>query len=281
MTFIFHPAFIQHTSYCAKAKPCPAHARASGLEPSGSALRTAAHAIKALCLYCVTGDEPSPDVLTRLLESNRKSIRIPLPRGTGDPLHAVFEIVQQLALQGYPVPLDLLPLRKSFLTLDGITRRLDPDFKCPGGNPRVCLRGVRKRSRRANLDHSIPMARPARFLSFRAAHANARGSCRGHDPKNVCADAKTCWRVSEILAMFCSEAFERAPTRDEPPALIQTWMWAFTTPKIRHPTSKRFAVSPKQSRRQIPPNRSGLLQVGTLGQRRRVDSNTNGKTGPF
>src|SRR5271167_3446751 len=87
MTFIFHPAFIQHTSYCAKAKPCPAHARASGLEPSGSALRTAAHAIKALCLYCVTGDEPSPDVLTRLLESNRKSIRIPLPRDTGDPLH--------------------------------------------------------------------------------------------------------------------------------------------------------------------------------------------------
>src|SRR5271166_594872 len=128
MTFIFHPAFIQHTSYCAKAKPYPAHARASGLEPSGSALRTAAHAIKALCLYCVTGDEPSPDVLTRLLESNRKSIRIPLPRGTGDPLHAVFEIVQQLALQGHPVPLDLLLLRKSFLTLDGITRRLDPDF---------------------------------------------------------------------------------------------------------------------------------------------------------
>jgi len=43
-------------------------------------------------------------------------------------LHAAFEIVQQLALQGYPVPLSLLLLRKSFLTLDGITRQLDPDF---------------------------------------------------------------------------------------------------------------------------------------------------------
>ena len=86
------------------------------------------HALIALCLYCVTGDEPSPDVLTRLLESNRKSIRIPLPQGTGDPLHAAFEIVQQLALQGHPVPLNLLLLRKSFLTLDGITRQLDPDF---------------------------------------------------------------------------------------------------------------------------------------------------------
>ena len=86
------------------------------------------HALIARCLYCVTGDEPSPDILRRLLESNRKSIRIPLPEGTGDPLHAAFEIVQQLALQGHPVPLSLLLLRKSFLTLDGITRQLDPDF---------------------------------------------------------------------------------------------------------------------------------------------------------
>jgi hypothetical protein len=43
------------------------------------------HALIALCLYCVTGDEPSPEILTRLLESNRKSIRIPLPQGAGDP----------------------------------------------------------------------------------------------------------------------------------------------------------------------------------------------------
>jgi hypothetical protein len=43
-------------------------------------------------------------------------------------LHTAFEIVQQLALQGHPVPLNLLLLRKAFLTLDGITRQLDPDF---------------------------------------------------------------------------------------------------------------------------------------------------------
>src|SRR5271157_5706448 len=186
MTFIFHPAYIQYTSRCAKAKPCPAHARASGLEPSGPALRTAAHALKALCLYCVTGDEPSPGVLTRLLESNRKSIRIPLPQGTGDPLHAAFEIVQQLALQGHPVPINLLLMRKSFPDAGRNYAPAPPRFQCLGGNPRVCLRGVRKRSRRrANLEHSIPVARPTRFLSFWAAHANARGSFRGHDPQFV------------------------------------------------------------------------------------------------
>ena len=85
------------------------------------------HALITLCLYCVTGDEPTPDLLARLLESDRK-VRIPLPQGAADPLHAAFEIVQQLALQGYPVPLDLLLLRKSFLTLEGITRQLDPEF---------------------------------------------------------------------------------------------------------------------------------------------------------
>ena len=93
------------------------------------------HALIALCLYCVIGDEPSPDVLTRLLERNRKSIRIPLPQGTGDPLHAAFEIVQQLALQGYPVPLNLLLLRKSFLTLEGILAPARTPISMPGWKP--------------------------------------------------------------------------------------------------------------------------------------------------
>jgi ubiquinone biosynthesis protein len=86
------------------------------------------HALIELCLYCVIGKEPSPDVLIRLLESSGRSIRIALPQGAANPLQAAFEIVQQLALKGHPVPLDLLLLRKSFLTLDGITRQLDPDF---------------------------------------------------------------------------------------------------------------------------------------------------------
>jgi ubiquinone biosynthesis protein len=86
------------------------------------------HALIALCVCCVTGEEPPPEVLARLLESDGTSIRMPLPKGAGDPLHTGFEIVQQLALQGHAVPLDLLLLRKSFLALDGITRQLDPDF---------------------------------------------------------------------------------------------------------------------------------------------------------
>jgi ubiquinone biosynthesis protein len=85
-------------------------------------------ALITLCLCCATGNEPSADVAKHLLESNRKSIRIRLPEGAGDPLHTAFEIVQELALQGHPVPLNLLLLRKSLLTLDGITRELDPDF---------------------------------------------------------------------------------------------------------------------------------------------------------
>jgi ubiquinone biosynthesis protein len=86
------------------------------------------HALIALCFCCVTGDEPPAEIANELLESNDKSIRIRLPAGAGDPLHAAFEIVQELAFEGHPVPLSLLLLRKSFLTLDGITRELDPDF---------------------------------------------------------------------------------------------------------------------------------------------------------
>src|SRR5208282_3114246 len=63
-------------------------------------------------------------------------------------------------------------------------------FQCLAGNPRLCLGSVRKRSRRANLEHPIPVARPARFLSFRTAHANAGGSFRGHDAQKICANAK-------------------------------------------------------------------------------------------
>src|SRR5208283_5411711 len=212
MTFIFHPAYTQYTPYCAKAKTCPAYARASGLEPSGSALRTAAHALKALCLYCVTGGEPSPDLLTRLLESNRKFIRIPLPQGTGDPLHAAFEIVQQLALQGHPVPLNLLLLRKSFLTLDGITRQLDPDFNA-WLETLAYASGVFA-SEAVVRTWSIPFpwldqpdfyrsGLPTRTLAAHFASTIA---------KSLCGCTNTCWRVSEIRAMFHSEAQESPET---------------------------------------------------------------------
>jgi hypothetical protein len=53
----------------------------------------------------------------------------------------------------------------------------NPDFNAWLETLATCLRSVCKRSRRANLEHSIaiPVARPARFLSFRTAQANARG----------------------------------------------------------------------------------------------------------
>jgi hypothetical protein len=81
------------------------------------------HALIALCLYGVTGGEPSleePDAA---------------PRGVRD--HAATD-----SLRGYPVPINILLLRKAFLTLDGIARQVDPDFKCLAGNSRVCLRGA-------------------------------------------------------------------------------------------------------------------------------------------
>jgi hypothetical protein len=124
-----------------------------------------------------------------------------------------FEIVQQLALQGHPVPLNLLLLHKAFLTLDGITRQLDPDFNAWLETLAYSSGVFASEAVRANLEHSVPVTRPARFLSFRAAHANARGSFRGHDPKKVCANAK------HLLARFgnpCDLLFRSSRNHPEP-----------------------------------------------------------------
>src|ERR1700732_5332704 len=87
------------------------------------------HALIALCLYCVTGDEPSPEVLTRLLESNRKSIRIALPQGHWRSIaHRVRDRAATGSAGGIQCRSTFSSLRKAFLTLDGITRQLDPDF---------------------------------------------------------------------------------------------------------------------------------------------------------
>jgi hypothetical protein len=154
------------------------------------------HALIALCLYCATGDAPSPEVLTRLLESNRKFIQIPLAQGTGDSLHAAFKIAQQLAPQGHPVRLNILLLRKAFLTLDGITRQLDPDFNAWRETLAYACGVFASEAVVRTWSIQFPWFRPARFLSFRAAHANAGGTFRGHDPKKVCAYA------NNLLARF-------------------------------------------------------------------------------
>jgi len=85
------------------------------------------HAIIELCLRSITGDDAPVPVLERILEKHGKIRGIPFPR-EGDPLHKVFAVVEQLAVEGHRVPLSLLLMRKAFLTLDGIARQLDPGF---------------------------------------------------------------------------------------------------------------------------------------------------------
>src|SRR5271165_6973274 len=169
---------------------------------AGRLLAPLRHALIALCLYCVTGDEPSPDVLARLLESNRKSIRIPLPQGAGDPLHAAFEIVQQLALQGHPVPLNLLLLRKSFLTLDGITRQLDPDFNAWQETLAYASEVFASEAVARTWSIQFPwLDRPDFYrsgLTTRTLAAHFAGTM----PKIFVHMQKHCWRVSKIRAML-------------------------------------------------------------------------------
>ena len=86
------------------------------------------HALLELCLHCATGSAPPAAVLERLLGVALQSGHVPFPEDAGDPLRAALEIVQQLAEGGHPVPLDLLLLRKSLLTVEGVIHQLDPDL---------------------------------------------------------------------------------------------------------------------------------------------------------
>lgn len=85
------------------------------------------HALLELCLSCATGIDPEAHILERLLGS-RAFDPIPLPKEAGDPLQAALEIVQQLAVKGHQVPLGLLLLRKSLLTVEAVVHQLDPDL---------------------------------------------------------------------------------------------------------------------------------------------------------
>lgn len=85
------------------------------------------YALVELCLHCFVGQAPSPDLLRRLVETRAEIAPVPLSEG-GDPLHKAFGVIEELARRGHPVPLSLLLLRKSFLTLEGIVRQLHPPF---------------------------------------------------------------------------------------------------------------------------------------------------------
>ena len=61
--------------------------------------------------------------------------------------------------------------------------------------------------------HSVPVARPARFLSFRAAHANARGSFRERDP-SLLQNAQDCGAFGNPGDVpFRSSGITRSATR--------------------------------------------------------------------
>jgi ubiquinone biosynthesis protein len=160
------------------------------------------HALIALCLYCVTGEEPSSEVLTRLLQSNRKSIRIPLADDAGDPLHGAFEIVQQLALQGHPVPLDLLLLRKSFLALDGITRQLNPDFNAWLETLAYASEVFASEAVVRTWSLQFPWIDRPEFYRSGLPTRTLAAHLMGKIVKVLCKCNKTCWHIPGIRAML-------------------------------------------------------------------------------
>src|SRR5271165_3049886 len=209
MTFIFHPAYTQYTPYCAKAKTCPAYARASGLEPSGSALRTAAHALKALCLYCVTGGEPSPDLLLRGYS-----------RVIGSP--SGFRCLRALAVHCTPRSRSCSNwLCRAIQCRSTSSSCADPPdagrnfsasstrFQCLAGNPRLlppeCSQA--KPSCEPGAFYFSWLDRPD-FYRSRLPTRTLAAHFAGSILKKFVHTHNTCWHVSEIRAILYSEAQE-------------------------------------------------------------------------
>ncbi len=86
------------------------------------------HALIELSLYCFAGRDPSEELMMRLFETKRKPGAVSIPRPVGNPLHAAFDIVQQMVLAGFPVPENLVLLRKAFFTVEGIALHIEPAF---------------------------------------------------------------------------------------------------------------------------------------------------------
>jgi hypothetical protein len=162
------------------------------------------HALIALCLYCVTGDEPSPDVLARLLESNRKSIRIALPQDTGDPPRSR-SCSNWLCRQ---LPLNLLLLRKAFLTLDGITRQLDPDFNAWLETLAYASEVFASEAVVRTWSIQFPWLDRPDFYRSGLPTRTLAAHFAGMILKTVVQMHTLYWRVSEIRAMFQSEGQE-------------------------------------------------------------------------
>jgi hypothetical protein len=123
-------------------------------------------------------------------------------------LQTAFEIAQQLALQSHPVALNLLLLGKAFRTLDGVTRQLDPDFNAWLQTPAYASEVFASEAVVRTWSIQFPWLDQPDFYRFGlptrtlAAHFGARSE------KGFVHMQQTCWRVSEIRAMFFSEAQE-------------------------------------------------------------------------
>jgi ubiquinone biosynthesis protein len=95
---------------------------------AGHLSRERSLALIDLCFSCALRLDPSIATLERLLEDGSLRIKIPVNASAVDPLHAAFAVVEELAEKGHPVPLELLLLRKSFLTIEAVAGSLAPHF---------------------------------------------------------------------------------------------------------------------------------------------------------
>ena len=85
------------------------------------------HGLIELCLNCLNGEMPSREVIEHVVGRPPPKGTLSIPKD-GNPLSRALEIIQQLAIDGMKVPLSLLLLRKSLLTIEAIARQLNPDF---------------------------------------------------------------------------------------------------------------------------------------------------------
>jgi ubiquinone biosynthesis protein len=87
------------------------------------------HALIELCLDLFQGKPPSGELLVRLLGAPYQGAWKwkGAPRGE-NPLEKALALLEQMAIEGQEVPLDLLLFRKALLTLEGILKQLDPRF---------------------------------------------------------------------------------------------------------------------------------------------------------
>jgi hypothetical protein len=85
----------------------------------------------------------------------------------------------------------------------------DPIGRCRAGTASLKLDPENPTVARGNVaEHSIPIAQPARFLSFRADHANTRSLSRGHDHRHQ-HSRNNGGRLQESEKCLCACTFAR------------------------------------------------------------------------